>query len=359
MKPMRPKKSLAVLSFTAIFMLPAWTKPNGPVGFSAGAPVGGTPGSSWAWSVGDGPPPVSWSLEDFRFVWDMVAEHYPYLEWKGIDWERIRHDYRDRILSAAGRDVGGIIVDLLGELRDGHVYLEGPEARKYPFVPRRLRARNAFDPRLLERYLGDCPRRARRGSVYYGRTRGDLGYVLIPTFRPMEMTEDFSEAFLELDDTRGIILDVRNNGGGKGDRANEVVSWFLTKPLEKPPVYHEGRRLRFLPIQPKKTPYTNPVVVLVNGASFSEAERFAEIMKQIPTVQVVGETTGGGSAGGGDRFLLPNGQVFSFGTYDYRRYDGLPWESVGVEPDVVVPQTPAHVAAGRDRQLEVAMRLLG
>jgi C-terminal processing protease CtpA/Prc len=239
------------------------------------------------------------------------------------------------------------------------VYLETPSARKYPFKPRQLTDRNAFDPSLLRSYLGDCPRRAGQGGVYFGRTTEDLGYILIPSFRPSNLGRDFAEALRELGDTRGLILDLRNNRGGKGDRANEVASWFLTSPMEKPPVYHEGRLLRFLPLRPKPTPYTKPVVVLVNGASFSEAERFAEIMKQVPTVRLVGETTGGGSAGGGNRFVLPNGRVFSFGTYDYRRYDGSPWEGQGIEPDLLVFQTPAHVAAGRDRQLEVALRLLG
>jgi hypothetical protein len=302
---------------------------------------------------------ASWSLDDFLFVGEKVAEYYPYLEWKGIDWDRIQDVYRDRAATASSGELQGLIMDLLGELRDGHVYLEMSDAREYPFVPRRLRDRNTFDPRLLQRYLGDCPRRAGSGGVYYGRIQDDLGYVLIPTFRPGRLAMDFSEALEELGDARGIILDVRNNRGGWTDRANEIVSWFLTATMEKPPVYHQGRRLRFLPLQPRADPYTRPVVVLVNGASFSEAEHFAEIMKQIPTVQVVGETTGGGSAGGGDRFVLPNGQVFSFGTYDYRRYDGLPWEGEGIEPDIPVPQTPAHVAAGRDRQLEVAVRLLG
>ena len=99
-------------------------------------------------------------------------------------------------------------------------------------------------------------------------------------------------------------------------------------------------------------------MVLINGGSFSEAERFAEIMKQIPSVTVVGETTGGGSAGGGDRFVLPNGATMSVGTYDFRRYDGIPWETVGVSPDVRVPQTPVHAAAGGDPQLEYALNLL-
>ena len=82
------------------------------------------------------------------------------------------------------------------------------------------------------------------------------------------------------------------------------------------------------------------------------------MMKQVPTVTVVGDTTGGGSCGGGDRFALPNASTISFGTYDYRRYDGQPWEWLGIAPDVRVVQTERDVDSGRDLQLEYALSML-
>ena len=302
--------------------------------------------------------PPRWSLDDFEFVWSTVKTSYPYLELKGIDWEGVRQEYLAGIDQGAGEDLQKLIVDLLGELRDGHVYLEVDGSRDYPYHPSSREERRAFEPKNLGAYLGGSLRKAANGTFYYQKTSGNLGYVYFPCICHSRLGGDFAEAMATFEDTDGLILDLRNNGGGRGDLTAEVVEWFLTSPLEKPPVYRRGRRRIFPPFQPKARPYQRPVVVMVNGGSFSEAERLVEIMKQIPSVTVVGETTGGGSAGGGDRFVLPNGSTLSFGTYDFRRYDGTPWETVGITPDVRVPQTPVHAAAGRDPQLEWALNFL-
>jgi C-terminal processing protease CtpA/Prc len=106
--------------------------------------------------------------------------------------------------------------------------------------------------------------------------------------------------------------------------------------------------------------YTNPVVVLINGSTFSAGEFTTEILKQLPHVTAVGDTTGGGSVGGGDAslYFLPSGKSIEIGFIDIRRYDGLPWEWLGVPPDIRVVQTEADILAGRDKQLEYAIDML-
>jgi carboxyl-terminal processing protease len=106
--------------------------------------------------------------------------------------------------------------------------------------------------------------------------------------------------------------------------------------------------------------YTNPVVVLINGSTFSAGEFTTEILKQLPQVTAVGDTTGGGSVGGGDEslFYLPSGKSIEIGFTDFRRYDGLPWEWLGIPPDIRIEQTEADILAGRDKQLEYAIELL-
>ena len=46
------------------------------------------------------------------------------------------------------------------------------------------------------------------------------------------------------------------------------------------------------------------------------------------------------------------------GTLDSRRYDGLPWEWIGIAPDVRIEQTEVDIEAGRDKQLEYAIDML-
>ena len=79
----------------------------------------------------------------------------------------------------------------------------------------------------------------------------------------------------------------------------------------------------------------------------------------------VGDTTGGGSAGGNSdppeavtEFYLPSGKMIDVGTVDNRRYDGQPWEWLGIPPDIRVVQTEADINQGRDKQLEYAIDML-
>jgi C-terminal processing protease CtpA/Prc len=102
--------------------------------------------------------------------------------------------------------------------------------------------------------------------------------------------------------------------------------------------------------------------VITNGASLSGAELFAEVMKQIPFVTVVGDTTAGGGCNDrdvndGDR-RLPSGKLIHIPTGCILRYDGALIEWNGVTPDVLVTQTEADVLRGRDLQLEFAIELL-
>jgi len=320
---------------------------------------------SWTSPTGEN---LGWTVHDLEYVRSTIQAHYPYLTLKEV--ELPEHESGtvagDRAGDEGGpHDVGENVgfrrqvLGLLRGLRDGHVYLEERGRKTFPYTPPRRKDRGAFDPVSLPDHLGAPLRSLGGGEVFFARTPGNIGYILIRSFRNEEVGNQVGRALRLLLDTRGLVLDVRNNGGGNAAASNRVIARFLSETLEKPPVFHSGRRIFFPPLTPVFPVYGSPVVLLVNGVCFSEAERFAEIMRQLPQVTLVGDTTGGGSAGGGDRFILPNGSVVSFGTYDYRRYDGTPWEEQGIAPDLVVPQSTVHAAAGVDAQLDRALSLLG
>lgn len=104
-------------------------------------------------------------------------------------------------------------------------------------------------------------------------------------------------------------------------------------------------------------PYHKPVVILINGASFSAAELLPELMKQIHQVTTVGDTTGGGG-GSNDVFYLPSNKRIKIPTSYFKRFNGDMVEWNGVPPDILVPQNEADIKQGRDKQLEYAITLL-
>jgi hypothetical protein len=295
-----------------------------------------------------------------------VDSVYPFLAFKGIDWDAVHATYGARAGAARGDEGYRVLHEMLAELRDGHVYYRPPGGGEvYPHLPpRQARDRGAYDPFVVRRYFPEPLRLSPSGKIEYGLTRDSVGYALIADFDEDYLAGDFPGVLTALRAAKGLVLDVRQRKGGTIQNVDAVVSRFLTAPLTRPAFYLLGRRLDWAPLQPAgPTAYARPVVVLINGSTFSAGEHFAEAMRQIPAVTLVGDTTGGGGvASTGDvpcERRLPSGKWICVGAGDIRRFDGQPVEWLGVPPDIRVAQTEDDIRRGRDPQLEAAIGLLG
>ncbi len=319
-------------------------------------------------------------IADFEAAWSAVDSVYPFMEFKQIDWDDVGATYRSTAERADGNEIYLVLAQMLGELEDGHVWLRPPRGVRIPLQddwlegddrkiwtyvgPRVRRDTDVWTADLLLNYLDPDSIRIDGDSLIGYAIRDDgIGYVRVGEFMPHEITRDFDAALNHTRYTRALIVDVRHNPGGNHDTIREFVGRFLIEPLASLDVYILGERYPWQPIQPRAPfQYTKPVVVLINGRSFSGAEAFAEMMKQVPHVTAVGDTTGGGSGAADDSapgiFRLPSGAEIGVPTGDVRRYDGLPWEWLGVPPDIRVEQTETDRAHGRDMQLEHAIEFL-
>jgi len=304
-------------------------------------------------------------LDDFEITRQTVECVYPYLEYKQIDWDSVCATYRSHAVYARKEEKINILVAMLKELEDQHIYIR-TKSGKYilPYQsPRVIRDKPNFNPRLVKKYCSNDVKSACKGKIKYTRLDGNIGYVYISTFKLKNMSKEFARIMGEMEDTDGLIVDIRNNPGGYCNNAFRVVSWFIDSSLEVPRNYLFGK----IQDNPSIQPVGNCLALsyfqkVINGASYSAGDLFAELMKQVPTVTVVGDTTGGGSAFENMRapgnFRLPSGNIIHVGNIDYRRYDGLPWEGIGIPPDIRVAQTKNDIKHGKDHQLEYAIHLL-
>jgi hypothetical protein len=318
-------------------------------------------------------------VADFETAWAAVDSVYPFFEYKGIDWAGVYAAYRP-LAEQADDEIYVVLIEMLGELKDEHARFSPPTGIRIPLQegwfgssdgpswryigPRSWRDMDVWRADLLLNYLDPDSIRVDEDSLIGYAIRADgIGYIRIAEFMPHEITRDFDTALDYLRNTRALIVDVRHNSGGNHDTIREFVGRFLIEPLAAIEVYVLGELYPWPPVQPRGPfQYTNPVVLLINGKSFSGAEAFAEMMKQVPHVTAVGDTTGGGSGAADDRapgiFLLPSGTEIRIPTGEARRYDGLPWEWLGIPPDIRVEQTETDRANGRDKQLEYAIEFL-
>jgi hypothetical protein len=309
------------------------------------------------------------NLADFEAAWAWVDSLYPVFEEKGIDWDAARSDFLPLAEAARGDEIAQILSDLLGILRDSHLYFQTQGGGVvFPHLSERLlRDRLIFDPHLVRKYFPGELLLSDDETFEYEVLEGNLGYIRIASFDPGRMLDGLPAAMEHVRGTDGLILDVRNNNGGESENVDGVVARFIDAPLpwmdafEKDGVPFEP----WSPITPddRYYRYAEPVVVLINGASLSAGEIFAEVMKQLPSVTVVGEVTAGAACNDwretpGD-FRLPSGRLIHIPTACLKRYDGALLEWNGVAPDVRVPLTPGDVEQGTDLQLETAIDLLG
>ena len=304
---------------------------------------------------------------DFEVAWAWVDSVYPAFDIKHVDWSSVYAEYRPQAERALGDEIYQVLHDMLSVLEDPHLYYKtNGGARFFPHVsPRLISDRNTFSPLLVRTYFDRELLIAGRDGVEYGKLSGNLGYIHITHFNEDNMMDDFPSVMAFVSETDGLIIDVRNNTGGDHDKVGAVVSMFIESQMAWPlAFYADGVLFEPWPaIQPDVNDYqyVNPVVVLINGASLSSGELFPEVMKQLPNVTLVGDTTAGASCNDrgefrGDR-RLPSGKMIHIPTGCVCRYDGVPWELVGIAPDIRVEQTEEDVAQGFDRQLEYAIGL--
>jgi len=305
------------------------------------------------------------NVDDFESAWNHINAIYPLFDFKKIDWDAIHTEYRVRSEQSVGDEFFAVLIDLVGELKDGHakvLTLGGLSIRPYT-SPRSLRDDEVFKPNVTRQYFDKPLRVVGNESIEYEFVADNVGYVRIATFgnalqgnvNDIDIVIDyFSEA-------NGIIVDIRNNGGGGSAGFVPIIGRLIESPVETTSAFSRMGTNDPGTILPQGgQQYTGPIVILINGTSFSAAEVFVEITRQLDYVTLVGDTTAGGgvSSNGDPRHFLPSGKSIKINYEAILRIDGEPLEWNGVPPDIRVLQTKADVDMKRDRQLESAIEFL-
>ncbi|MGE5652858.1 MAG: S41 family peptidase, partial [Bacillota bacterium] len=199
----------------------------------------------------------------------------------------------------------------------------------------------------------DLPLTTPRNELFRGTGRGlveakDLGrFGYIAIYSMVDgVVEQFDQALKGLVMKDGIIIDLRNNGGGNSANGDQIMRRLVQKST---PGWNRAAHPH------KELNYAGPVVALVSNYTFSAAESFAFDLFDSGRVTVMGEPTGGDSGGGPQRFVTDGGIQFRIPTRGLdHSASGLPMEGVGLKPHIAVSQLYADFLAGKDTALEAA-----
>ncbi|MDO6415625.1 S41 family peptidase [Sphingomonas sp. BIUV-7] len=155
----------------------------------------------------------------------------------------------------------------------------------------------------------------------------------------------------------GVILDLRDNGGGDADVIARVAgSFFAENRLLVRRIAARESDQSTRGAGPRS--WLGPLAVLVGPNSASGAEALAALIEESGRGLTVGERTAGALTGAAE-YDLPDGGIVSVAEFDIRTGGGRRLEGTGFTPRVRIAPSLADRRAGRDPALEKARQLLG
>lgn len=304
---------------------------------------------------------------NFEALWSILDEHYCFFKEKGVDWDQVHDKYACRIGSEMTREELFIVcADMLDELRDGHVNLSAPFNTSYYRKWWSDYPQN-FNKRLIEESYFNFNYRQSSGMMY-GLLENNIGYIYYESFSATVGEGNLDSALNFLAAARGLIIDIRDNGGGSLTNVETLVARFIDRPTLVGYISHktgpghddfsEPYAITYNPAGPGRVRWAKPVVVLTNRSTFSAANNFASVMKLLPGVRIAGATTGGGS-GMPYSSEIPCGWSVRFSACSILDANGVSTEG-GVTPTegCAVDMDPQDALNGKDTMLEKAMELL-
>lgn len=281
-----------------------------------------------------------------------------------------------------------------GRYRVGHIYREGPADKEWLNIAKgdyvlaingqelksgenyeKLLATsiNEYIPvRLAKSAGGDGARTVRIASVtslgdikyeewvatrreqVEKETNGDIAYVHIRSMNQPSLAR-FRNEIDQYSNKKGIIVDIRYNGGGNIDQ--ELIDILERQPYQ---FWNNRNGSRTWGRRPRQA-IAGPKVMMINARSGSDSEVTPMAFRQLGLGRIVGNPTAAAVIATGSYTLINGGTIRTPGslvvTYDPTKPNnyGENLENLGVPPDVWVKNSPNDEVKGIDRELKTAI----
>lgn len=306
-------------------------------------------------------------LGNFNALWQIFDEHYCFFNQKNVDWYSAHDTFSKKLSSSMTQEELFLVCsDMLDLLKDGHVNIT-----------------TGFNTYYYRRWWSDYPqnfnlRVIEENYLHFNyRTMNacmfdvmpdNIGYLRISSFSSPIGEGNLDNILSHLSPTKGLIIDVRNNGGGDVTTVETLCRRFIfTRTLmgyisHKTGTGHndfsEPTAIYYEPAKEGRVMWGKPVVILTNRSSYSATNTFVGYMKNLPNVTIIGDRTGGG-CGMPYSSELPNGWGIRFSACPMLDANGTLTENgIDPSPGFKIDISPDDESAGRDTILDTAINFL-
>lgn len=280
--------------------------------------------------------------------------------WKGKELQD------DDVIMAVRQEEGDAVDIKNMELDDVVSKIRGPKGSKVHLTIKKTTGE--IKEITIERDIVVIDEKFARSLIIDGVDGGKVGYLYLPSFYAdfqhqdgRFCSKDVEQELQKLKDAgvEGIILDLRNNGGGSLADVVKMTGFFIP---EGPVVQVKGRENEAEVLRDKddRVQYDGPLVVMVNQYSASASEILAAALQDYNRALIVGSnsTFGKGTVQRFidlDRTLRGHEEVKPLGTVKltmqkFYRINGGSTQLKGVVPDIILPDTYAYLETGEKKE---------
>ena len=295
--------------------------------------------------------------------WQTFDRNYVGFQVRGVNWQAVYDTYRPQVTAITSN---AQLLDIMGRsirtLRDGHVFVQAKgvgTVGSFTFVTNQDFVGLA---QIKSRYVPDLT--AINSNIAYAEIRPGVEYIYIGTFGNNPGFAKLDGVLEQMKNYRALIIDIRDNGGGNDANGQAIAERFTTErrlygylQYRTGPAHVDLSPLDPVYLNPTGTGFTKPIYLLTNRYVFSAANGFTLMMRSLPNVVQLGDTTGNGIAGAIPR-ELPNGWTCGVVSKLESMPDGYVVEGRGIPPARLVLNEPPSQSGGRDHILETALELI-
>lgn len=324
-------------------------------------------------------------LTIFDIFWETYREQYAFFDLRKVDWNAMRARYRPTVANASPAELFAVLRTMIEPLHDAHTYIGAPDptlrfhGQRPDPDPIGAAGRLIALKIIADRYLATPLHSFANGHVSFGLLKDSIAYLRVNSFSDYVPDSGFGAyrraldaaldtVFVSTTEWRGLVIDVRINGGGE-----DPLGLAIAERLTATPYTAYAKVARSDPDDPRKmTPpqpsvvrpsarpsWYGPVVELTSRYSVSAAETFTQaLMGRRPAISRIGENTQGVFSDILGRHL-PNAWQFGLPNELFLTEEGTSFDGEGIPPTIAVPPfTAADLTGLRDTGLDRAIAVL-